>query len=142
MASLLIGKERKTARSRMRPLNMAAAAAFYYVQKQDPFEVTVGFSSPYTWPGWKKLMISHHEGFQRTITEKQREFFVHKGIEMKKSGKKSSNRKSIFYLLRKSTTTFTTPARPIVTPFWEKYHGEAWENIRSNYIRKMRGERI
>ena len=50
--------------------------------------------------------------------------------------------KAIYFFLRKETTTFTTPARDVIDAFWASHQGEVMGNIRSNFERKMRGERI
>ena len=47
-----------------------------------------------------------------------------------------------FFFLRKTTTKFTLPARPIVPPFWRTHRADADRNIVSNFNKKMRGDRI
>jgi hypothetical protein len=47
-----------------------------------------------------------------------------------------------YFALRKSTQRFHTPARPIIEPFWGAHQAEALGNIRSNFRRKLAGERV
>ena len=47
-----------------------------------------------------------------------------------------------YFALRKTTTRFHTPARPIIDPFWAAHRFETLSNIRANYRRKIAGERI
>lgn len=116
-------------------------------------------------PSWKRLMIAHQEGFSRPVTEKQRRWFMNRGVElsgyqyhnagvtrpgpsgwsrkMTKRGtevKKSASAK--FYFWKKSVTHHVWPARPIILPFWAANKDSAWTDIRDYYRRKLNGERI
>lgn len=112
---------------------------------------------------WKRLLTEHQEGFSRTTTRKQREWARDIGIELSGYGKtadvsagrygwqrkrtktgraKRANPKAKYFLWRKDVTLHKTPARPIIVPFWEANKEVTWREIRENYIRKLRGERI
>lgn len=67
-----------------------------------------------------------------------RTWAIRRGIYLKKRGDPFAR----YYFIRKSTTTFHIPPRPIIEPFWRAHQDEAWRNIRANWKRKMRGERI
>jgi len=90
---------------------------------------------------WKRLARLHQEGFVRTVTEAQRRYYARRGSKLVgKTGRRLKAAK--FFFLKKGTTTFRTPARPIIDPFWAAHRGEAERNVKSNFEKKLRGERI
>lgn len=120
-----------------KPLNRLAIPIAYHVKSKDPFTLAVGFTGPRVSDSWKKIAEKQQEGFVKSVTEKQGSFFRHRGKEV---SKRSRNRK--FFFLKDTTTQMDTPARPIVDPFWDDNRMAALKNIRNNFKRKMRGERI
>lgn len=151
-----------------RPLRRLHIGVRYFVPSTRPNEVHVGWVGPqystfasrdglargYDYePGWdKRISVSgswrglakkHQEGFTEELTERRREYFAGWGAEISKStfGGKKSRRRAVFFL-RKETRRMRTPARPILEPFWASERGDARINIRVNFRRKLRGERI
>ena len=126
---------------RRRPNNPMARLAIpvrYEVTSKNPFKMAVGWVGPKTSKSWKRLAERHQEGFTSTISEKQRQWLRARLA----AGTRVPKKYHKFFALRKTTTEFKTPARPMLDPFWEAYHDDAWRNIRANYHRKLRGERI
>lgn len=109
----------------------------YHVEKNDPVEVAVGWSGPKISNSYKRLALALQEGFESSVTDRRREFFARAGGRL---GRRRQFRK--YFFIKKSTTVFRTPARPVIAPFWEAHRAEAWKNVRENFRRKMRGERI
>ena len=106
---------------------------------------------------WRSLAASHQKGFSRTITEAQRRAIVHRGARLlgwdrTMGGKTSYKNKygdnleatagNTPFFLKKSTKTLTTPARPIIAPFWQAHQQSIRRNIASNFKRKMAGQHI
>ena len=112
----------------------------YDTPKKSPIEMHIGWVGKETSKSWKRLAIAHQEGFTRTITDDQRRFLRRVGGDIKKKSPRSEAAKKFF--LKKSTTTFKTPARPIIEPFWNAHENEALRNIKSNFKRKLAGHRI
>ncbi|MBW2599939.1 MAG: hypothetical protein JRC60_07690, partial [Deltaproteobacteria bacterium] len=86
---------------------------------------------------WVKIFAMQQEGYTQQITRAARRYLARAGGEMPKGSKL---RKHMF--LRKGTTTFKTPARPIIDPFYLKWHRLSSMRIEANFDKKMRGERI
>lgn len=86
---------------------------------------------------WKRIFQRQQEGFSQTITKRQRRYLARLGRGIKKSSK---FRKHFF--LKKNTTSFRTPARPVIDPFWEKWERESMQRLSDNFHKKMAGERI
>jgi len=120
-----------------KPLAALARAVRYQVRDRDPLDIRVGFTGLRTSATWKRIARKQQEGFTETMPEMKREMFADIGGRL---GKRSKVRKYMF--LERSTRTFTTPARPILEPFWEAHRSEAMLKIRDNFRRKMRGQRI
>ena len=120
-----------------KPLRRLAIAIRYFVKDQSPFDMRVGWVGPKTSKSWKRIAEMQQEGFTGEMKPSRREFFRLKGAAMTK---RSVARKYMF--VRKSTRQFTTPARPIMDPFWRAEKDRAWRNIQRNYRLKMKGEII
>jgi hypothetical protein len=120
-----------------KPLRRLALAVRYHVQDQSPFDMRIGWVGPRTSKSWKRIAELQQEGFTRGMKSERREFFRLKGAAMTK---RSVARKYMF--VRRSTKRFTTPARPIMDPFWRAEKDRAWRNIQRNYRLKMKGQRI
>lgn len=95
---------------------------------------------------WEKIAQVQQKGFTVPIGSaprnrdrgKRRLMYV-LGVMYWKKGKK---RIAKYHFLKKETTAFTVPARPIIAPFWSAHQREAERNIASNFVKKMRGDRI
>ena len=123
------------------PLARLATAVRYAVTKF-PFSMTVGFVQPLGRANqisntWRRIAKAQQSGFSRRITQKQREAFARRGGEL---GSVEGGNTPFF--IKKSTKTMTTPARPIISPFWQAHKNAARINIRNNFRSKMAGERI
>ena len=127
---------RKTGRT-TKPLRRLAIAVRYFIPSTKPFEMHIGWTGRGVSKKWKYLAKSLQEGFTKPVTEKQRKYFRVLGGQLTK---RSKVRKYLF--LKETTTHLTTPARPILDPFWRAYREQAWRNIKKNYQRKISGERI
>jgi hypothetical protein len=125
-------------RGRNTPLRRLAPTVRYFVADRDPLEVHVGWAGPLVSKRLKSLAGALQEGFTRVPTKRQREFFANIGGAM---SARSRNRK-YFFLRRETRRGIRTPARPIIDPFWTAHEKEAWRNVRDNFRRKMRGQRI
>lgn len=118
-----------------KPLAQMATAIRYDV-KNTPFSMAFGFVGPIG-NTWRRLAKAQQEGFTRPVTKSQRKAFARRGAEL---GTVDGGDTPFF--LRKSTTSMTTPARPIITPFWQAHQAAAERNIRNNFRRKMAGNKI
>ncbi len=119
-----------------KPLAKLALPVRYDVTNQSPFTVAIGWTNKVS-SSWKQIAERQQEGFESRVTDRRRRFFRHKADDL---SARSPNRKFLF--LRDQTTELSTPARPIIEPFYKAHQFEAWEKIRSNFRRKMRGEKI
>lgn len=82
-----------------------------------------GFGTIFSSVQWKRLARMQQEGFITPVTNKMRmDFAMKAGIP-----------------LSSRTTQLITPARDIITPFWEKHQSEMWNNIKANFEIKSRG---
>ena len=123
-------------RGRGAPLH--TLAKYVYVNKfrtGNSLEIDVGFvhkggsgSNAYI-----NVAAIHQAGQTRHVSEKKRRYFAVVG---KTLPERSKFRK--FFFIRKSTTTFKTPARPIIDPFWEAHRGAMERDIKSRYRDLMR----
>ncbi len=82
-----------------------------------------GFGTPRSSVQWRRLARMQQEGFTTPVTNKMRMDFA------MKAGVALSSR----------TTQLVTPARDIITPFWEKHQSEMWRNIKQNFEIKSQG---
>lgn len=112
-------------------------AVRYHIQSRKPFDMRVGFSGPRLSSAWKRIAKAQQEGFTHGMSDFKRSFFRYVAGKL---GPRAAGKK--YLLIKKTTRTFRTPARPIVEPFWETHKTEAIIRIRNNFRRKMRGERI
>jgi hypothetical protein len=127
---------RANGRPNRKALSKLSMGVRYRIAKQDPFRVEVGFVKTVS-KSFRNLATKHQEGFSRVISEKQRGFIINRGAKL---GKISSGDTPFF--LAKNTRIFTTPARPIIDPFWMANKGQSVKKIRRDYRAKMKGQRI
>lgn len=105
------------------------------------FKVEIGFvdtASKKLSKSWKRLAEVHQTGFAHAISPAMRKALARKGAKLKREGKRFAKR----LFLKKSTTRFSTPARPIIDPFWSTHSSQASRDIEIFFEKKMRGERI
>jgi len=130
-----LARRAKTGRLRAnKPLTRLAAGVRYKVESKNPVKVRFGFVGS---QALRALAEKHQAGFRRQVSEKQRRFFANLGDSLSQRVK---TRKVMF--LTAGETEFKTPARPIVRPYWESNHRQAWQNIRKNWKQKAKGKRI
>ena len=100
--------------------------------------VRIGFFSGRSKPlsqSWRRLTLDHQYGFYHDMKETTRKRVLRQ-LKYVEPGLKK------YFALRKTTRRFYTPARPIIEPFWSTHEAEALRNIRSNFRRKLAGDRI
>ena len=132
-------------RASKKPLSRLAIAVRYSTEKVgETTHLSVGFDGPQSSKTWRRIAHRVQEGgevdanmhiFGSTLKELWRRI----GGDYKKGRGKNIAK---YYFLRKETEKLQVPERKIVEPFWDANKTEAEKNIRSNFERKMRGERI
>ena len=141
----------------LKPFTMAVGFTNY-----SKFKRTRGFTSiakgghPVS-SSWLNKARIHQEGFTRVISDAQRRLFARMGARLLGWRKGKSNTKAYAghmsnyragdyggmpFFLKKSTTVFRTPARPIIQPFWHKHRTSIRKSIMTNFRQKMNGVRI
>lgn len=139
-------------RAKKKALRRLGTAVRYYIPSGGPWRMLIGWVGPGVSKAWKKLARIHQEGFETPVTPELRRRFRRAGAALKgrwtgslgRSGARvmTENKNAKFFFLRKETRVLRTPARPILDPFWRAHRKEAERNIRRNWTRKLRGERI
>ena len=94
-------------------------------------------SSQMTSQSWRRLAYKHQKGFSRKVTDPQRASLLRRGHSVS-----DPQLKRLFVGTALHTQEFHTPSRPIIEPFWQQYEKSTIAEIRKNWSRKMRGERI
>jgi hypothetical protein len=105
------------------------------------FMVSVGFLDTGTRAiskSWRRIVEKQQEGATTSFTEDRRRAILNVGTTTRKRGDKAAK----YFFLRKSTTSFRTPPRPILEPFIASQKSNIEANIVQNFERKMKGERI
>lgn len=126
----------RTAARRNNPLLPLAKHVRYHVTR-DPFSVAVGWTGPRLSHSWKRIALRLQEGARRPVEAWKRRSLARIGGKM---GRRAVRRK--YHFLRSDTKYFDTPARPVIGPFWAANEHDAWQNIRRNYRKKLKGKRI
>ncbi len=106
----------------------------------------------------KNMAEAHQKGFTQEISEDQRSFMIQRGARLMgwRKGKKGTSYSSAYgrnqeatelsgerpFFLKKTTRSFKSPRRRIMTPFRLAHLAEANKNISKNFRRKMAGKRI
>jgi hypothetical protein len=123
-----------------KPLARMAMGIRYRVNSYKPFSMSVGFVAP---PGrvmnskqgtWARLAKKHSTGFTSSISSSLREDIIRRGGIL---GTITGGSNPFF--LKKSTRKFSTPARPIIDPFWAANKNRVHGNIKRNFKLKLRG---
>lgn len=143
------GGTTKRQRPNRNPLAMLVRAVRYRVSKTGKFSVQVGFVEHTTGSRklgrhWRRIAKLQQKGFTRLIPAGLRKMIIARGaglLQAKGFSSGDMNGKTPFFL-RKTTRQFRTPGRKIVQPFWQKERDPAMQQIRQNYRKKMKGERI
>ena len=118
------------------PLARLANPIRYDVLSKNPLAISVGWTEN-TPKSVRRIVERQQKGFTSPVTNLRERYFRHRGSELPK---RSQFRR--YFFLRKSTTRFTTPARPVIDPFWNAERDSAISNIRRNFRAKMAGRRI
>lgn len=132
-----LAKRTTARRSKGSPLKRLAIPVRYNVRPQEPYTVEIGYVDTRRGrisKSWKKIAEAVQEGRTFPVTDRLRAYLGMVGAPHKK-GEQS-------YVLKKATKTLKIPSRPIILPFWRAHEREAFQKIKINYERKMRGERI
>lgn len=87
---------------------------------------------------WLKIAAAAQEGGETPFTEERRRAILSVGASLKKRRDPMAK----YFFLRRGKTSFRTPPRPIIEPFWRAHEAETLRNVLQNFERKMRGERI
>jgi hypothetical protein len=100
---------------------------------------------------WKSLIRKHQAGVDVLYSGSRTEL----GIRMARIGgrlKKAGDPDARYFFLRRyagrsrgfgvENLNIKIPSRPMIDPFWNEQRANALRNIRENFRRKMRGERI
>jgi hypothetical protein len=131
---------RRYFRTKKGPLLALAGRVAYQVSRQ-PFEMRVGWTGPKLSKSWKSIAKKQQEGFESPVSYGTRMFIIRRGAALAK-GRSAAKGDSKYFFLRSDTKRFQTPARPIMEPFWGQQQGKVVANIRLNFFRKLKGERI
>ena len=99
--------------------------------------VSVGWPTSRVPGSFRKLMADLQEGKTTSVSAEQRRFFA--GVAGQ-SGSRTNARKYLF--LKRSTSSFRMPGRPVITPYYNAHRSEFLPSIRKNWIAKMKGQRI
>lgn len=79
------------------------------------------------------------------VTARMRRFFQKTAVQylnVAKTKKGHVRKPARYFFIKRTTTHFTRPGRPIIHPYWRSVESESVRNIRLNFERKMAGERI
>jgi hypothetical protein len=120
-----------------RPLAKMAVAVGYHVFDRDPIGMAFGFTGPKLSKSWRRIARFQQEGGTRPVTPGLRKSLIGRAAAL---SKRSAARRYLF--IKKSTTTFETPPRPIIEPFWRSKKDKTRREVIENFRRKLRGERI
>ena len=128
----------KKRRAKGTALRYLANGVRYRVRKKAPYEIVVGWTAPGRKGAFfRKIAEKEQTGFTENISDALRKRIIRRGTEL---GKMEGAATPFF--LRKTTTRFHTPARPIIEPFWRKYRPNMNRQIHKNFKLKMAGKRI
>jgi len=136
IGQMVVTKEGLKKRGRGGPLH--TLAKWVNVNKYragESLEIDVGFvhKGGYGSNVYINLAKIHQAGQSRHVSEKKRRFFAVMG---KTLPERSKFRK--FFFIRKSTSTFKTPARPIIDPFWAAHGAGIERDIKAKYRELMK----
>jgi hypothetical protein len=120
-----------------KPLARTAVAIRYHIIEPSPIKMAVGWTGPMISKSWKRIARFQQEGGTKSIPSAFRKSLIKLASAY---SKRSIVRKFLF--INKSKTHFTTPARPVIAPWWLAVKDRTKTEIIENFRRKMRGERI
>lgn len=104
-------------------------------------KVMVGFLQIKSSNAWIRIAQAQQEG-SSVGADKPTPVGSTYRILFRRIGSHASKRIQRYYFLRGATKQLETPARPMIDPFWLAHKAEAELNVKSNFNRKMAGERI
>lgn len=90
-----------------------------------------------TAPRIRTMAGKYQKGFRRSITKFQRRMLARLG-----GGIGSRSRLRKYFFLKKDTTIFETPPRPVIQPVYDDQLNVIQSNIKTNFRLKMQGKRI
>jgi len=123
-------------RRQNKPLRRLAIAVRYKIDRK-PFGMAIGWPDTVS-KSWRRIAKKQQEGFTQTVTNRMKTWmrsYLGKESKVPKKYKR-------YFMVKNATKIFTTPARPIIAPFWSKYQHATWRNIKRNWSRKARGKSI
>lgn len=121
-----------------KPLLRLASAITYQVDDQG-MTMRVGFTRRS--PRWAVVAAERQQsGFTRPVTERMRRYMAARGADRRGMRTWRSRRTGNPLMLRKTTTRFVVPARPVVQPYWEWQRPQTTVRIRNNFRMIMRGQ--
>jgi len=121
---------------RRKPLKRLAIGVRYRARKRkSDYIISLGFMGS---KSWERIARFQQHGGTVPISDQFRKILKEIGAKLQKTRPSQAK----FFFLRKGTKKFRVPGRPIIAPFWQAHREEAFRNIRRNYERKLRGERI
>lgn len=119
------------------PLRMLATAVTYDVDEAS-MTMRVGFTRRTA--AWAIAAARKQQaGFSRPVTPELRLYMLRRGAGRSFSRSWRGRRLGNPLFLRRTTTTLTTPARPIVDPFWQHERSASAVRIRKNFRLISRG---
>jgi hypothetical protein len=120
-----------------RPLLRLAGGVTYDVD-DNGMTMRVGFTKRS--PRWTVIAADRQQaGFTRPVTEKMRRYMAWRGSERRAKRTWKTRRTGNPLMLRKTTTRFVVPPRPIIEPFWDWQRTQTIGRIRKNFRTIMRG---
>lgn len=121
-----------------RPLaKMAVAVGYDLKGRNESIEMAIGFTGPKLSKSWKKIALFQQAGGTRPVSDQFRESLIHRASLLPE---RSKSRK--YLLLKKSTTRFETPPRPIIEPFWQSTKNKTRREVIDRFRRILKGEKI
>lgn len=141
-----IGRSRRKGKAKNNPplYRLAVPIRYRTEMNGDHKTIEIGFVDPNKGErlsySWKRIAKLHQAGARIYVKPDLRKALAEMGGRMKK--RKATRSAANAFFLKKSTTHFDVPDRPIIEPFWQAHKREAEQNILLNFHRKMKGERI
>jgi hypothetical protein len=128
---------RRTGVRAQSPLRMLAAGVTYTVDEA-AMTMRVGFTRRSA--AWViRAAEMQQKGFTRPVTPELRLYMLRRGAQRSFSRSWRGRRAGNPLFLRRTTTRLTTPARPIVAPFWAHEKESSAVRIRRNFRLISRG---
>jgi len=92
---------------------------------------------------WRWLAAEHQAGFTKQITPAQRRWIINRGADLvRRMDPDDMQYINTPFFLKRTTTNFTTPPRPIIDPFWRVHERQAWAEVQHYFSEKLKGRWI